>query len=90
MPDTLPETMLRPALMVRAARWAARRYRRRRDLPGAIAGLAAGPAERIVPALRRAEAEAEAMRRAGAPGYRPARHLQILAAMIAETGGPGG
>lgn len=80
-----PDPMLRPRLLIRAARWGARRYRRRRDLPAAVPGLLGRPETEILPALQRHEAESESMRRAGAPGYRPARHLQLLAALLAET-----
>lgn len=78
------DRLLRPALMVKAARFAARAYNRRRDLPGAVAGLLARPEAEILPTLRRAEAQHEALRHHGAPAYRPAHHLQVLAALIAE------
>ena len=76
--------MLRPALMARAAEIAARAYRRERDLPGAKPGLLAQSEAGILPALAREEEGLEAQRRARAPGYRAARHLQVLAAYLAE------
>lgn len=82
--DTEDAPMLRPATLARAAEIGARAYRRRRDLPGATPGLLAEPESRIVPTLARAEAALEGQRRARAPGYRAARHLQVLAAYLAE------
>ena len=81
-----PETvgMRRPRILVRTARMGARQYRRRRDLPGAVPGLLARPAGEIVQRLVEAEARCEDDRRHRSPGYRPARHVQILAALLAE------
>lgn len=76
--------MLRPTLLVHAAEAAARSYRRRRDLPGAVAELLSRPEGQILPTLAREEARLEAERRASAPGYRIGRHLQVLAAYLAE------
>jgi hypothetical protein len=80
-----PFPMERPALLARAAKAGARAYLRSRDLPGAVPGLVAQPEARILPRLAEAEARCEAARRAHAPDYRPARHVQILAALLAET-----
>lgn len=77
--------MLRPSLMVRAARLGAQNYRRERDLSGAVSGLLARPEDEILPTLRQRESQLETMRRQAKPGYRPARHLQVLAALIAEA-----
>lgn len=77
--------MLRPALMVRAARLGAKSYIRERDLPGAVAGLLSKPEKEILPALAHRERQLEDMRRQARPGYRPAQHLQVLAALIAEA-----
>ncbi len=76
----------RPALLARAASAGARSYRRLRDLPGAVHGLLAASEEEILPRLAVAEAEYEAARRAGAAGYRVGRHVQVLAALLAEAG----
>ena len=100
---TEPE-MLRPAPMVRAAAIGARHYRRERDLPAAVPGLLAESRGTFVPRLAREEAALEARRRSGAAGYRPGRHLAVLAAFVAasraagvspaaaagEAGGPAG
>lgn len=77
--------MRRPCILVKTARHCARRYRRQRDLPGAVPGLLAQPEDAILPRLARAEARCEQERRTRAAGYRPSRHVQILAALLAET-----
>ena len=82
--DTFTAT-LRPRMLVKTAKIGARLYRRQRDLPGAIPGLLAQPEHRIIPRLIEAELKCERERRAASPGYRPARHLQILSALLAET-----
>ena len=81
------ESLLRrPRLLARAAREGARMYRRERDLPGALPG-ATGPRRGtdIVSRLLGIEAQIEADRRAGAAGYSPARHVQVLSALVAES-----
>jgi len=76
--------LMRPALLALAARRAAAQYRRKRDLPGAVPGLY-GQADQVIRArLAKAEALFEEARRERRPGYRPARHVQILAALLAE------
>lgn len=77
--------LTRPRLLARAARTGARLYCRERDLPGAVPGLLARPEAQILPRLAEAEARCEQARRSGAPDYRPARHVQILAALLAEA-----
>lgn len=77
--------MLRPKLLVRTARIGARMYSRARDLPGAIPGLLSQPAEQILPRLIEAEARCEDERRVHSAAYRPAKHVQILAALLAES-----
>lgn len=82
---TKPDAVLRrPQPLIRAALIGARAYRRTRDLPGAVAGLLGRDEAGIVPELRRREARHEEERLARAAGYRPARHCQVLAALIAE------
>ena len=85
--DLIEETfpMSRPKILVTTARLGARRYRRQRDLPGAVPGLLAQPDAAILPKLVEAEARCEEARRAGSVAYRPARHVQVLAALLAET-----
>lgn len=78
--------LLRPALLARAAARLARQYRRASDLPGALPGQHGLAPDQIRARLAAAEAALEEARRAGAPGYRPGRHVQVLGALIAETG----
>jgi len=75
----------RPQMMAAAAKFCAGRYIRARDLPGAVPGLLAGRPDAILPRLLAAERQCEDERRAGSAAYRPARHLQILAALLAEA-----
>jgi len=81
--ETLP--MSRPKILVKTAKIGARMYTRQRDLPGAIPGLLSQPPETILPRLVEAEAQCEAARRARSASYRPARHVQILSALLAEA-----
>ena len=80
--------LYRPKILVNTARYGARRYRRERDLPGAIPGLLAQPSRDIIPRLKEAEAKCEQDRRARSAAYRPGRHVQILSALLAETANP--
>jgi hypothetical protein len=73
----------RPRLLAAAARAGAAQYRRERDLPGLLASGASGRG--LLSALAAAEADCDADRRVNAPGYSVARHVKLLAALIAET-----
>jgi len=75
----------RPRVLIRAARFAAGLYRRGRDLPGAVPGLLAQPRSQILPRLIAVEDLCERSRRAGSALYRPSRHVQVLAALLAEA-----
>lgn len=81
--ETFP--MSRPRILVTTARLGAKRYIRQRDLPGAVPGLLAQPEQAILPRLAAAEERCEEERRAKSAGYRPALHVQILSALLAET-----
>lgn len=85
--NTIEETfpMSRPKILVTSAQFGARRYRRARDLPGAIPGLLARADAQILPELVAAEQRCEEERRARSAAYRPGRHVQILAALLAEA-----
>jgi len=74
--------LFRPRLLIETARIAARVYRRERDLG---ATLSQGQPGRIVERLGESERQCEALRRARSPAYRPGRHVQLLAALIAEA-----
>jgi hypothetical protein len=75
----------RPSLLVRAARFGLPDYRRDRDLTRLIgpANGEGGPA--LLPALLEAESQMEAQRREGDLGYSIARHIELLAALMAEV-----
>ena len=75
-------TLMRPALLVRTARRVAQGYCPARDVPPALPGPSDSP---IRVRLAQAEAHCEAARLAHAPGYRPARHVLLLGALMAET-----
>jgi hypothetical protein len=75
----------RPVTLAAAARFGARRYRRDRDLPGAVPGLLAGDPAAILPRLVAEERRCEQARRTRSSEYRPAQHVQILAALLAEA-----
>ncbi len=77
--------MSRPKILVTSAQYGAQRYRRSRDLPGAIPGLLSKSETQILPELVAAEQNCETERRARSAAYRPGRHVQILAALLAET-----
>ena len=77
--------MERPKLLINCAKSAARRYRRERDLPGAIAGLMARPETEILPTLISTEQKWEAERQARSAAYKPSKHVQVLAALLAES-----
>ena len=77
--------MSRPKILVTTAKIGAARYRRERDLPGAIAGLLSRPSAEILPRLREAEQQCEEERRAQSAAYRPGKHVQIFAALLAEA-----
>jgi hypothetical protein len=76
----------RPKLLAHAAKSGADIYRQERDLgrllPRLLSQTAAG---RIVEGLRAAEAACEDDRKAGAATYSLARHVGLLAALVAET-----
>ena len=80
----------RPKILVHTARIGARHYRRERDLPGAVPGLLNQPVPTIVPRLIEVEARCEEARRAHSAAYRPGRHVQVLAALLAESESSGG
>lgn len=78
------KTLKRPRILVGAARKGAALYRRDRDLPPllkALRGMESGGPE----ALLMAEAQLEQTRSSGDTGYSLARHVTLLAALIAEA-----
>ena len=85
MPDcrTLLNTLRRPRLLMRAARFGLGEYRRERDLRRYVAE-AASP-EQTVSSLITVEAKLEATRLAGDAAYSVARHIEVLIALLAEA-----
>ncbi len=78
-------TLSRPKILVHTARIGARHYRRERDLPAAVPGLLNQPVRTIVPRLIDVEARCEEERLAHSAAYRPGKHVQVLAALLAES-----
>jgi hypothetical protein len=74
----------RPRILAESARFGARRYRRARDLPGAVPGLLASGADAILPRLVDEERRCEEARVGRSAAYRPGLHVQILSALLAE------
>ncbi|WP_254050019.1 DUF6477 family protein [Limimaricola cinnabarinus] len=74
----------RPPLLVEAARFGIDGYDRARLLPRLIGAGGFGPA-RAATALLDREAEIEARRRSGSGDYRPARHVELIVALMGEA-----
>jgi hypothetical protein len=77
------ETIRRPRLLMLAARAGLGAYRRRRDLTRLI-GAETGPVQAI-DRLLIAEGMLEKTRLSGSAAYSPARHVELLAALLAEA-----
>lgn len=80
---TVLETLRRPRLLMRAARFGLAEYRRERDLSRYLDGPAS--AEDTVSSLMSVEARLEATRIAGDAAYSVARHIEVLIALLAEA-----
>ena len=77
--------MRRPALLIRAARHGLDHYDRVRDLRRALPdGATQVPGHALGPLLD-AEARLDDARRAGDAAYSPARHVELLIAVMAEA-----
>lgn len=75
----------RPKLLIRAARFGLADYERGRDLKR-LMHLPEPPSPRVaVDRLVEREAELEDIRQHGGAGYSPARHVEVLIALIAEA-----
>ena len=100
IPLPLEQTLLRPRLLMRAARFGLADYRRDRDL-GRILPQTLFPALRtarglpfaqmlarqgaaVLDWLTEEEARLEAARLAAAAGYSPLRHIEVMIALLAE------
>ncbi|MCC6305842.1 MAG: hypothetical protein IT545_11685 [Rhodobacteraceae bacterium] len=75
----------RPRLLVRAARFALDDYRRDRDLARLLPAAGLPSPARAVALLLDAEAACEAARSAASATYSAARHVDLLAALMAEA-----
>jgi hypothetical protein len=82
--SNLPTDMLRPRLLLRAARHGLQDYRRERDLRRLLPTDVQSTANAL-PRLIAAEAEAEATRCRGDAGYSISRHVELLIALLAEA-----
>lgn len=80
---TMLDTLRRPRLLMRAARFGLGEYRRERDLRRHVA-VASSP-EDTVSSLISVEAKLEATRVSGDAGYSVARHIEVLIALLAEA-----
>lgn len=75
----------RPTVLIRAARYAVDDYRRDRDLPRLFAGTVPnGPAPALIELLEIERCMNEA-RKDAAASYTLARHILVLAAIMAEA-----
>ncbi len=83
--DSAAAPLVRPSLLIETARVGARRYCRARDLAPALPGFTGGTAQQVVARLGEAELNCEDLRRARSPAYRPAVHVQVLSALLAEA-----
>jgi hypothetical protein len=77
--------LTRPAILVDAARHAAEGYRRRRDLRRMLRTAIPATARAALVQLLPIEAALERRRREGDSLYSPARHVDILCAVMAEA-----
>ena len=83
--SALLASLRRPRLLIRAARFGLADYNRERDLKRLMRLPAAPTPRAAVDRLISAEAEMEACRTTGAAAYSPARHVEILIALMAEA-----
>ncbi|MBT0956796.1 hypothetical protein IV417_05325 [Alphaproteobacteria bacterium KMM 3653] len=88
MLDDAPTPMIRPRLLVRAARIGMKDYKSERDLMRVLRTTAPGAArlggEVAIKALVAAEADQEERRLSGSQAYSPVRHVDVLIALMAE------
>lgn len=75
----------RPKLLIRAARFGLAEYNRERDLRRVMRAPAAPAPANAVPRLMEEEARLEEIRKSGGAAYSPARHVEVLIALMAEA-----
>lgn len=77
-------SLRRPRLLIRAARFGLREYNRDRDLRRLVQSETLPTPTVAIPTLIAEEQRIEATRRAHDAAYSPARHVELLVALIAE------
>ena len=80
------KSMRRPGMLVRAARVACASYRRDKDLRRILRAQQVPAPGRGMARLLSMEADLEARRTDGAATYSIGRHIEVLAALIFESG----
>lgn len=78
-------SLRRPRLLIRAARFGLRDYNRERDLRRLVRSETLPTPTSAIPKLIEEEQRLEATRRARDAAYSPARHVELLVALISET-----
>lgn len=78
-------TLKRPALLARAARFGVDYYRRSVHLRRILQCETLPGHGAAIMQLLEMDSEIEALRRAGSASYRPARHVEILIAIMGEA-----
>ena len=81
----LLQALRRPRLLIRAARHGVTDYNRKRDLKRLIGVDTTAAPDQTVSALMDQEAEIEDRRKSGDHRYSPARHVEVLIALMAEA-----
>jgi uncharacterized protein DUF6477 len=81
----LLQALRRPRLLIRAARHGVADYNRKRDLKRFISVQAATSPDQTVSVLMDQEALIEERRKSGDHRYSPARHVEVLIALMAEA-----
>lgn len=84
-PLTVLKRLRRPKLLIRAARFGLADYDRERDLRRLMRAAIAPAPRQAVSRLIEEEARLEDIRRSGAAAYSPARHVDVLIALMAEA-----
>lgn len=80
-----PQTLRRPKLLIRAARFGLAEYNRDRDLKRLLGQSPAPSPRAALDRLVEKEAVLEDHRQTGAAAYSAARHVEVLIALIAES-----
>lgn len=79
------DTLRRPRLLIRAARFGLRNYRRERDLLRMLPQSRLPTPGRAIDNLLDVESDMESKRKLGDASYSVARHVDILIALMAES-----